>query len=135
MAKLKERGVQLNFDKYRFRVTELEFLCYKIPESGIAPSDTKVDVIMSIRHRPSSTPNESEVCSFLGFAYYLNRYIPHLASLDATLREDTAGYYSTTLPTVYRIISSELYGVGGVLRGDRYCCARKIKVTSSEHSA
>lgn len=85
MAKLKERGVQLNMDKCRFRVTELEFLGYKISESGIAPSEAKVEAIIAFR-RPA---NEGEIRSFLGLANYLNRYIPHLATLDEPLRELT----------------------------------------------
>lgn len=85
MGKLAERGVQLNLEKCQFRVAELEFLGHKITKSGIAPSATKVAAIISFR-RPTS---EGEVRSFLGLANYLNRYIPHLATLDEPLRELT----------------------------------------------
>lgn len=85
MARLTERGVQLNLDKCQFRVAELEFLGHKITENGIAPSDSKVAAIMAFR-RPTT---EGEVRSFLGLANYLNKYIPHLATLDEPLRELT----------------------------------------------
>lgn len=85
MTRLTELGVQLNLEKCQFRVTELEFLGHKITEFGIAPSDSKVAAIIAFR-RPTT---EGEVCSFLGLANYLNKYIPHLATLDEPLRELT----------------------------------------------
>lgn len=67
------------------RVTDFEFLGFKINPSGIEPSDTKRDAVMSFR-RPS---NESEVRSFLGLANYMGKFIPNLADIDEPLRKLT----------------------------------------------
>lgn len=85
MDRLKSRGVELNWGKCVFGVTELEFLGHRISVEGIRPSQTKVSAVLSFRH-PSS---ESEVRSFLGLASYLNKFIPNLAAIAQPLRELT----------------------------------------------
>lgn len=85
LSRLKERGVELNWEKCEFRVTELDFLGHRITEEGISPSTAKVNAVLSFRS-PSS---ESEVRSFLGLANYMNKFIPDLATLAEPLRELT----------------------------------------------
>ncbi|XP_055590225.1 uncharacterized protein K02A2.6-like [Uranotaenia lowii] len=82
LKRLKDRGVVLNWAKCKFRVTEFEFLGYKICPQGITPSAVKRDALASFR-RPV---NESEVRSFLGLANYMGKFIPNLAELDEPLR-------------------------------------------------
>ncbi|XP_055585193.1 uncharacterized protein K02A2.6-like [Uranotaenia lowii] len=82
LQRFKERGVVLNWAKCKFRVSEFEFLGYKIALQGITPSDVKRDALATFR-RPV---NESEVRSFLGLANYMGKFIPNLAELDEPLR-------------------------------------------------
>lgn len=85
LDRLKVKGVELNWEKCLFGVTQLEFLGHRISADGISPSRTKVNAILSFR--PPSC--ESEVRSFLGLANYMNKFIPNLATLDEPLRELT----------------------------------------------
>ncbi|XP_055622495.1 uncharacterized protein K02A2.6-like [Toxorhynchites rutilus septentrionalis] len=83
LSRLKDRGVELKWEKCQFWVTELEFLGHQISRNGISPSESKVAALMSFRE----PENEAEVRSFLGLANYLNRFIPHLATIDEPLRK------------------------------------------------
>ncbi|XP_062535602.1 uncharacterized protein K02A2.6-like [Armigeres subalbatus] len=83
LSRLKDRGVELKWDKCQFRVTQLEFLGHKISEEGISPSESKVAALLSFRE----PRNEAEVRSFLGLANYLNKFIPQLATVDEPLRK------------------------------------------------
>lgn len=85
LKRFKERGIELNWDKCVFRATEMDFLGHRITESGISPSPTKINSILSFR----PPENEAEIRSFLGLANYLNKFVPNLATLDAPLRELT----------------------------------------------
>lgn len=85
LNRLKEKGVELNWDKCKISVKELDFLGHHISEKGISPSQTKIDSILLFR-QPAT---ESEVRSFLGLANYMNKYIPDLATLAEPLRKLT----------------------------------------------
>ncbi|XP_055644734.1 uncharacterized protein K02A2.6-like [Toxorhynchites rutilus septentrionalis] len=85
LRRLKDRSVELNWEKCVFRVDKVEFLGHTISALGIAPSISKVEAILSFR-QPES---ESEVRSFLGLANYLNKFLPNLATLDEPLRKLT----------------------------------------------
>lgn len=82
LSLLKNRCVELNWDKCLFRVDELDFLGHHICNQGIKPSESKVQAIVSFRE----PRNETEVRSFLGLANYLNKFIPDLATIDEPLR-------------------------------------------------
>lgn len=75
----------MNWNKCKFRVTEFDFVGYRISPQGIQPSATKLELILKFR-RPV---NESEVRSFLGLANYMGKFIPDLATLDEPLRRLT----------------------------------------------
>ncbi|XP_058824745.1 uncharacterized protein K02A2.6-like [Topomyia yanbarensis] len=49
LSRLKERGVELKWEKCRLRVAELEFLGHRISEIEIRPSESKVAAFMSFR--------------------------------------------------------------------------------------
>ncbi|XP_062701591.1 uncharacterized protein K02A2.6-like [Aedes albopictus] len=83
LQKFKEKGVVLNWDKCKIRVTEFEFLGYEISPQGIMPSEIKRAAIQNFRH----PQNESEVRSFLGLANYMSKFIPKLAEIDEPLRK------------------------------------------------
>lgn len=85
LKRFDERGVELNWDKCVFGVTEVNFLGHKISSDGIIPADDKVITIQSFRQ----PENEAEVRSFLGLANHLNKFIPNLATLDEPLRNLT----------------------------------------------
>lgn len=77
LKRLKERGVELNWDKCAFGVLELDFLGHHISPQGIGPSLSKMNAVLSFR-TPTS---ETEVRSFLGLANYMNKFIPDLANV------------------------------------------------------
>lgn len=80
---MKERCVELNWEKCKLRVTELEILGHRIGTNGISPSESKIAAIRTFRQ----PQNEAEVRSFLGLANYMNKYIPNLATIDEPLRK------------------------------------------------
>lgn len=82
MDRLNASGVVLNREKCKFRITEFEFLGYRINAKGILPSVTKQNAVATFR-RPS---NSSEVRSFLGLANYMGKFVPNLATIDEPLR-------------------------------------------------
>ena len=82
LKRFEDRGVELNWDKCVFGVTEVDFLGHNISPDGVVPAKDKVVAIQSFR-RPE---NEAEVRSFLGLPNYLNKFIPNLATLDEPLR-------------------------------------------------
>lgn len=75
----------LNQEKCKYRISQLDFLGYKITHEGILPSDSKREAVMGFR----SPENESEVRSFLGLANYMGKFIPDLATIDEPLRRLT----------------------------------------------
>lgn len=85
LRRMKDRSVELNWEKCVFCAEKVEFLGHTISADGIFPSITKIDAILSFR-QPESEP---EVRSFLGLANYLNKFIPNLATLDEPMRKLT----------------------------------------------
>ncbi|XP_062539175.1 uncharacterized protein K02A2.6-like [Armigeres subalbatus] len=85
LKRFEEKGVILNWEKCKIRVTDFEFLGYHINPQGIMPSDSKRNAILSFRQ----PQNESEVRSFLGLANYMGKFIPELAAIDEPLRRLT----------------------------------------------
>lgn len=82
LARLKNRNVELNWEKCRLRVTEVDFLGHNITPDGIKPSKSKTQALLSFRE----PQNEGELRSFLGLANYMNKFIPNLATIDEPLR-------------------------------------------------
>lgn len=80
---MKDRNVELNWEKCKLRVTELEILGHKIGTHGISPSESKIATLRTFRQ----PQNEAEVRSFLGLANYMNKYIQNLATIDEPLRK------------------------------------------------
>lgn len=101
LERLKERGVVLNWEKCRLRVTEFDFLGYKINTQGIQPSTLKRDAVTSFR-RPS---NEKEVRSFLGLANYMGKFISNLADIDESLRKLKKGLNFTGAKQKSRLLT------------------------------
>lgn len=58
---------------------------HHISESGISPSQTKIDAVLLFR----DPTTEAEIRSFLGLANYMNKHIPNLATLAEPLRQLT----------------------------------------------
>ncbi|XP_055590030.1 uncharacterized protein K02A2.6-like [Uranotaenia lowii] len=83
LQRFKETGVVLNVKKCKIRVTQFDFLGYRISSKGIRPSTAKQEAIMSFR-KPT---NDSEVRSFLGLANYMAKFVPNLATIDEPLRK------------------------------------------------
>ncbi|XP_041786627.1 uncharacterized protein K02A2.6-like [Anopheles merus] len=82
LSRLKNRGIELNWEKCQLRVSDIEFLGHSLNQEGIMPSRNKIGTILSFREPRC----ETEVRSFLGLANYMNKFVPMLATLDEPLR-------------------------------------------------
>lgn len=81
--RLTEFGVNINKSKCVFGATELEFLSHKITAAGIAPCETKIQVI---RDFPSPVSHK-QLKRFIGMVNYYHRFVPHLSKLLIPLYE------------------------------------------------
>lgn len=111
LNRLKNRGIELNWEKCQLRVTELDFLGHTISQNGIMPAKSKIQAIQSFREPQC----EAEVRSFLGLANYLNKFVPMLATLDEPLRrllhKDTKFEWSHEQAESFRIIKKAMANI------------------------
>ena len=76
-------GVTLNPDKCKFLKSRLTFLGHVIDENGIRPDPEKIATTTKMQPPTSIT----ELTRFLGMAYQLGEFSPHLATLTKPVRE------------------------------------------------
>ena len=94
LDKLKEYGVRVKQDKYKFMSASVGYLGHRIDPDGIHAMDSKLEAI-----REAPTPhNIQELRSFLGLLNYYASFIPNLSSLihplNRLLRHDTRWKWS-----------------------------------------
>jgi len=81
--RIREAGVTLNKKKCEFGCAELDYLGHHVGRGKIGPRQQKVEALLTFP-RPTS---RKQLLSFLGLGGYYRRYIPHYASLSATLSD------------------------------------------------
>ena len=75
-------NLTLNREKCQFSVNRLTFVGDVLCEDGIQPDPAKIAAIMNMK-RPE---NKTEVQRFLGMVNYLGKFLPHLSTKSAPLR-------------------------------------------------
>ena len=75
-------NLTLNREKCLFSVNRLTFIGDVLCEDGIQPDPAKIAAIMNMK-RPE---NKTEVQRFLGMVNYLGKFLPHLSTKTAPLR-------------------------------------------------
>lgn len=83
--RLPQYNILINTAKAEYGVTELNFIGYCITVHGISATKNKLEAI-EILDPPKST---EEVRSFLGLVNFVNRYIPHMATITNPLNQLT----------------------------------------------
>ena len=75
--------VKLNYDKLRFKCTEVDFYGKTYTTDWCKPAQNKITAIIKMPH-PSS---KKEVQSFIGMINYLTKFLPKLTELSEPIRE------------------------------------------------
>ena len=82
LKRLDNANVRLKWEKCKFAEEEVDWLGYKLSQTGIKPINSKVQAI-----REKLTPkNQKDFRSYLEAVNQLNRFIPNLAQLCRELR-------------------------------------------------
>ena len=81
LQKIKDHGLRIKKQKCLFAVKELEFLGFKITDSGIHKTNDKIKAI-----KEAKTPtNINELQSFLGLVTFYAKFIPRLSTIASPL--------------------------------------------------
>ena len=79
----KSKGIKLNKEKCKFRLSEVSFMGHVISEEGLKPDPAK---IQGVREMP--TPESTQdVKRLLGMVNYLQKFAPNLSEATAPMRE------------------------------------------------
>ena len=81
LTTLQNKGLKLKIEKFEYRLEKVEYLGYTISEKGTSPSLEKVQDIKTML----APTNKAELLSFIGFANFLRRFVPHFAEIMAPL--------------------------------------------------
>ena len=85
LERLQQRGLTLNPEKCKFRMTQLEFMEYLLSTRGIGPTESKVEAVVNAREPESA----AEVRSFMGLVKFIVKFIPNMATVAEPLRQLT----------------------------------------------
>ena len=77
-----EKGLTLNKEKCKFRMTEQVLMGHLLSDRGIRPAQSKIAAVKNVREPKSA----SEVRAFLGLVNYSGRVIQNLATISEPLR-------------------------------------------------
>jgi hypothetical protein len=80
---LRRNNLKLQPDKCEFLRKEVAFLGHKISENGVEPDNRKVEAIQNFP-KPNTV---RQLKSFLGFAGYYRRFVPHFSKIAAPLHK------------------------------------------------
>ena len=83
LERCRKKGMNLNPEKFRFRVPEVAYVGHKLSGIGLRPGPQKVSAI-----RRMETPSDKAALQwFLGMINYPAKFVPHLSDLGQPLRQ------------------------------------------------
>jgi len=85
LQRCRERGIQLNRDKFVLMNTEITFMGHRITSAGLQADPEKVKAITEMK----SPTNVEELRRFLGLVNYLGKFLPHFSAVAEPLRNLT----------------------------------------------
>ena len=83
LEQVREKGLRLNPDKIELRKTSVNFIGHHLTQEGLVVDPNKVEAILSMP-TPHDVPSLKRI---LGMVTYLEKFLPHLSSICAPLRE------------------------------------------------
>ena len=89
LRRAQERGLKLNLEKVKLRLTSVPFIGHLLTDKGLAPDLNKVTAIMNM---PMPT-NGKSLQQLLGMVQYLAKFLPQLSTTIEPLRQ--RGYKDT----------------------------------------
>ena len=85
-------NIKLNYDKLKFKCTEVNFYGETYTTDGCKPVQDKIQAIVKM----PPPCNKKEVQSFIGMINYLTKFSPHLTELSEPVRELVKKRYLST---------------------------------------
>ena len=83
LQRARERGLKLNLEKVKLRLTSVPFIGHLLTDKGLAPDPNKVTAIMNM---PMPT-NVKSLQQLLGMVQYLSKFLPQLSTITEPLRQ------------------------------------------------
>ena len=83
LQRARERGLKLNKEKIKLRLTKVPFIGHLLTPEGLAPDPAKIQAVLSM---PTPTDLKS-LQRFLGMTQYLAKFLPRLSEVTESLRK------------------------------------------------
>ena len=101
MRTINEAGLKLNYQKCKFRQSEIKFLGQIVSASGVRVDDGRIKAITELE----APTNVSELRRVLGMFNYLGAYLEHLSTvlqpLNELLKSDTVWVWGAAQETAF----------------------------------
>ena len=85
LARCREKGVKLNKEKVKLRMSEVPYVGHVLTKDGLKPDPSKIEAIQKMS-RPSDVKGVQRI---VGLANYLTRFLENLADICEPLRQLT----------------------------------------------
>ena len=82
LKRLDDENLRINLPKCNFGKLEIDWLGYRISQSGISPLESITAAILAIE----APKTLKKLRSFLGSVHYIGKFIPNLAQISHPLR-------------------------------------------------
>ena len=108
LKRIKDYGITIKKEKCEFKVSDIEYLGFKIDEKGIHKTDSKIDAIKYLK-----TPrNVKELQAYLGLVTFYGKFIPNLAmkahALYQLLKKDVKWVWNEACNKAFQSINKDL---------------------------
>ena len=108
LDRARERGLKLNPEKAKLRLSSVPFIGHLLTDKGLAPDPLKISAILNM---PTPT-NVKTLQQFLGMTQYLAKFLPQLSVVTEPLRQlshkdaswDWLPEHDTAISTVKKLI-------------------------------
>lgn len=83
LQRLKDTGLRVNRNKYKYMRSQVEYCGHVISTKGIHQSPRKIENMLEM----PSPQNQAQLRAFLGMEQYYSRFLPHLATILQPLHQ------------------------------------------------